>query len=291
MPPIRSILAAVDLSTEPNRDRALAVAGALAKHTGAALHVLHAVEGGGSGTTDSPAFARLREEDRRRLDEHVRHAITSTLPASATVLAGSPARALVERAAAVDADLIVLTTHRGTGVRDHFIGTTADRVLRTANVPCLVVRAPVRLPLRRVGIPTDFSVASRHALDLALEWADSLGDSRTEFDVIYQEWTVTLQDDPSIAERTLLPRIEREIEEAMTRAGTERRPHIRPVVFAGVDPGKGISDYASERELDLIVMGTHGLGAIKRALIGSVASSVARQAPCSVLLTPPEELP
>lgn len=290
MPPIHSILAAADLSTEPDHDRTLAVAGALARHTGARLHVIHAVEAGGRGTIDSAQWDRLREAARRRLDEHLRRVLPATPPASATVLAGTPARALVERAAAVEADLIVLSTHRGAGVRDHFIGTTADRVLRTADTPCLVVRAPVRLPLRRVGVPIDFSPAARHALDLALEWADALGDAGTEYDVIHQEWTVTLKDDPSLVERTLIPRIVREIEDAMDRAGTTRRANLRPVVLAGVDPGKGISDYARERGLDLVVVATHGLGAIKRALTGSVASSVARQAPCSVLLVPPEGL-
>ena len=39
---------------------------------------------------------------------------------------------------------------------------------------------------------------------------------------------------------------------------------------------------------DLVALGTHGPGLLKRALIGSVASGVARRAPCPVLLVPPE---
>jgi nucleotide-binding universal stress UspA family protein len=41
--------------------------------------------------------------------------------------------------------------------------------------------------------------------------------------------------------------------------------------------------YAREEEIDLLVMGTHGRGAIAHMLLGSVAERVVRKAPCPVL--------
>lgn len=53
-------------------------------------------------------------------------------------------------------------------------------------------------------------------------------------------------------------------------------------VLAG-DPGEEICRAAAERGMAGIVMGTHGLGGIKRALLGSVSDYVVRHAPCPVI--------
>lgn len=52
----------------------------------------------------------------------------------------------------------------------------------------------------------------------------------------------------------------------------------------------GILDVAAECQADLIVLGSHGRKGIERFMLGSVAESVARHAPCSVLIvrTPPQ---
>ena len=47
--------------------------------------------------------------------------------------------------------------------------------------------------------------------------------------------------------------------------------------------------FAKENETDLIVMGTHGRGAIAHMLLGSVAEKVIRKAPCPVLVVRDEE--
>jgi nucleotide-binding universal stress UspA family protein len=48
-------------------------------------------------------------------------------------------------------------------------------------------------------------------------------------------------------------------------------------------PVEEIVDYAKEKEIDLIVMGTHGRGWLAHVLMGSVAEKVVRKAPCPVL--------
>jgi nucleotide-binding universal stress UspA family protein len=54
-------------------------------------------------------------------------------------------------------------------------------------------------------------------------------------------------------------------------------------------PAATIVEFARERRHDLIVLGSHGRGAVSRALIGSVAEQVARTAPCPVLVVPPPQ--
>ena len=58
-------------------------------------------------------------------------------------------------------------------------------------------------------------------------------------------------------------------------------------VLQGDLVAKRIIQFAERADADLVVLGTHGYGAVKRALVGGVASAVAREAQCAVLLVPP----
>jgi nucleotide-binding universal stress UspA family protein len=82
------------------------------------------------------------------------------------------------------------------------------------------------------------------------------------------------------------PELEREVAAARARVGAPA-VHVRELVRWGDRPAEEIVRVAGEESSDLIVLATHGYGAIKRFLIGSVASGVARGAPCPVLLIPP----
>lgn len=57
-----------------------------------------------------------------------------------------------------------------------------------------------------------------------------------------------------------------------------------PMMVESGDPRDVITHKAKELNVELIVMGTHGRRGLSRALIGSVAESVVRTAPCSVLI-------
>ncbi len=59
-------------------------------------------------------------------------------------------------------------------------------------------------------------------------------------------------------------------------------------IFTEGDPGHEIVRVAEERKADLIVLGTHGYGGWKLFVLGSVAESVVRHAPCAVLTIRPK---
>lgn len=285
---IRSILAASDLG--PASDEVVGSAAALASRLGAGLHLLHSLDPRRLPPLESPTYPARRWQAEQMLAEQARRAAPGLEPASLLVVDHAPDRAIEERVAGVAADLVALGPHGGGDVGAHFLGTTAEAVLRAAAVPCLVVRGGLRLPPRRIGVPTDFSEPSRRALDLAVGLARRLGgpDGRApELRVFHVGWTVDAHDDPTLERRELLPQLDRDVDSAVQRASGGTPPAVRAEVVWATDPVETIGTHAAAEEVDLLVMGTHGRGGLKRLLLGSVALGVARRARCPVLLVPP----
>jgi nucleotide-binding universal stress UspA family protein len=294
---IRTILVGIDLPGEdaPGVDPVLATAATLAQGLRADLHVVHAVESGPLEPPLPPSLSREMETAAAALDRYLDEVLPKGVTtAGRQVSLGRAHRVLAERASTVGADLLVLGPHRGGNLHAQVLGTTADRVLRTVDVPCWVVRGSLSLPLRRLAAPVDFSKVSERSLDMALLLAHSLGGAAgargappPELDVLYVEWPVTLEDDPDLVERELLPRLGEAVDQARARMSLGAAATIRPSVRGAVDPSRGILAHADESDSDLLVLGTHGRGAVARALLGDVASIVTRNAHCHVVLVPP----
>jgi nucleotide-binding universal stress UspA family protein len=67
------------------------------------------------------------------------------------------------------------------------------------------------------------------------------------------------------------------------KLGEEAGVKVEPVFLKGI-PAEKILEYAEESNIDLIVMGTHGLTGVKRFLIGSVAENVVRHSKVPVMI-------
>jgi len=284
----RSILAATDLTE--GSDAIVRAAAGVAEAVGAELHVVHAFDlepGGASPEGAVPSFPDRVAACERRLEEQVRRADPTGRTASRRVEIRVAHRAVLECAQAVSADLIVLGPHRVRPLGDRMLGSTADRVIRSATAPCLVVRGDLRLPLRKLLVPFDFSTHSRAALEVALGWGAALGGAGTRVEVVHVIQSIFNRESDLFEEPEVEPEVEREVRAAATRLPAAQGLDVGVEVVWGDLPAEEILGAAGKGPPDLIVMGTHGYGGVRRALIGSVASAVARRAGESVLLVPP----
>lgn len=123
--------------------------------------------------------------------------------------------------------------------------------------------------LNEILFPTDFSPASEAAGRIAREMALQAG---ARLHVLHVVPPVT---DPALPA------------EHLARAGRSLADGLRieTVLLSGW-AGRNIVDYAREKRVDLIVVGTHGRTGITHAILGSVAETVVRLAPCLVLTVP-----
>jgi nucleotide-binding universal stress UspA family protein len=143
---------------------------------------------------------------------------------------------------------------------------------------------------KRILVPTDLSDGAEQALDYACELARSLGARIDLLNVvpipslgvpeIGLAMTATMIDQLVIDSQSALDRL------AATKCGGE----LGQALIKSGDARDMINQAASELGTDLIVMGTHGRRGISRALLGSVAETVVRSAPCAVLTVPLREL-
>ena len=123
--------------------------------------------------------------------------------------------------------------------------------------------------LNEVLFPTDFSPASEAAGRIARDMAIQAG---ARLQVLHVVPPVT---DPSLPAEHL----------ARTGRSLADGLRVETVLLSGW-AGRNIVDYAREKRIDLIVVGTHGRTGITHAILGSVAETVVRLAPCLVLTVP-----
>ncbi|WP_231513009.1 universal stress protein [Haloferax mediterranei] len=119
----------------------------LALATEAALHIVHVVDVGVvTGSVNTAAILdALEEAGEQALQEVIDQAEEAGVSViEATVLGGSPYRAIVKYADEHDIDLLAMGTHGRTGVDRYFLGSVTERVVRRTEVPVLVVSIPGR---------------------------------------------------------------------------------------------------------------------------------------------------
>jgi nucleotide-binding universal stress UspA family protein len=143
------------------------------------------------------------------------------------------------------------------------------------------------IQLQKILYPTDFSDLSVYALRYARNFAEVFSAELHVLHVVdeaYQNWVTmgpsTIPVGPTAQEMVALAR------QQMDAFMAERLKDVEVPVVARVLLGRPypmILDYASQQHVDLIVIATHGRGALTHMLLGSVTEKVVRKAPCPVL--------
>lgn len=144
MTKIRRILCPTDFS--PTARRAIDYAIVMAKAMGAEIVLLHVIPDMGYpmrsfGTVS--AFPNLREEIHKRGAEELAE-LTASLGTDVKIATelrdGASHHAIIDCAKDIAADMIVIGTHGHTGIKHMLLGSTAEKVVRSAECPVLTVR-------------------------------------------------------------------------------------------------------------------------------------------------------
>jgi nucleotide-binding universal stress UspA family protein len=187
----------------------------------------------------------------------------------------------------IHADFIVMGAHRKQLLRDIFIGTTIERVIRTGPYPVLMVNSEVEQNYRNVLAAVDMSDASARAIRAGKD----LG-ARLTFVHGFLAMGAGLMARADISRED----IDKYIAEERLRAGSELVAFLRKEesriqgwalrVREGT-PIEVISATVKEIGPDLLLIGTQGRSGLPRVLLGSVAEEVLRSVEVDILAVPP----
>ncbi len=276
-----NLLFATDLTSRC--DRALSRAAYLARTWKAKLVVLHAIDPAYATSYAMqikalPSWRRPQDYQTvavRRLSMDLE---VEKIEAEVCVTEGIPHNVILEAVHQKNSDLVITGVGRDESLARIQLGSTLDELLKKLSIPLLIVRRRVRGPYRRVVIATDFSPASRPALEKAAQWfsdaqlilfhafEDDLGWDAPPNDA----WKTIAKNqcDHFLADIPFEPSVMQRLDRIIDRG----------------HPEELLSDYVRHEEIDLVVLGTHGRTGFLKALIGSTAESLLHLLECDTLV-------
>ncbi len=292
---LSTIVVGIDLSVPS--DQALDRAAALAQLHGATLVLVHAqaddapIEHVGNDMLEQlgRVSEAIRVEEAKGLAERQDRLQQKGIAVELVGKAGPPGEVVAQVAKDRDAQLIVIGTHGRTGISRFLLGSVATAVLRHSPCDVLVCRGTSGpSPFLRPLVATDFSPAATRALRNAA----NLTPPGTPIECIHAwqlpagSWGATLLGSARFPWSTVRDAVLSSAKAQADKLEQENAALGHPIKIELVQgPPASVITHAAERGgHDLIAIGTHGHRGFRRLLLGSVAESTIRHAPCSVLV-------
>jgi nucleotide-binding universal stress UspA family protein len=281
----------------------------VAQQNGAPLHLVRVhvppapLMVGSELASDVMLDAAIRKIEATYLDETIgRIAKNATIPVHFSLLEGGAADAIDDHAKAIKADLIVITSHGRGAFARFWLGSVADKIIRHAPAPILVVRpvddqAPSlseRPAIQRIVIPLDGSPLAERIIEPAIKLGKVFG---AEYSLVLileaVENIEALSEMKAKIPGGWMPEAtETKAQTFLEKVAHRMRGHS-VVVHAKVIPhgsaAAGILDYSKTHGHPVIALATHGRSGLKRMILGSVADKIIRGANMPVLIYRPVE--
>jgi nucleotide-binding universal stress UspA family protein len=299
------ILVPIDLS-RPSL-KAIPYALAISRQFGADVHLLHVTD---VAQQPPPTLLTLalvpQSEWNQRLMKRLQ-ALANKYSTDGNVSAleprtGTAYEEICAVARELKADLIVIATHGYTGYKRMFLGSTAAQVVQHSPCPVLVVRQHLRhwngagdlrtrtgFELARILVPTDFSECSLIAFEYGVQLARDFNAELRLMHVINPH-AYPFGDEYVALDPAQLMRETEYAEQKQRRSMAARAKTRYSVRVIHGSPAVEVC-HATNEDVDLIVISTHGRTGLGHLLIGSVAEYVVRYAHCPVLVIPSRPSP
>jgi len=259
----------------------------LARERGAELALVHVVD------DDQPSD--LVELEARAAERILAEQVSATAELRGVrcrplVLPGDPFDGILRAAASARADLVVMGAHRKQLLRDIFVGTTIERVIRTGPYPVLMVNREVERPYRTALAALDMSEPSVHAIktSMRLELVNAarlmlvhaflpLAKGKMSFAGVSKD---------SIDEYVVSERLRAANEMIAFLDANAMSDYRRSINIEEGAPFEVVSSAVQRLQPDLLVTGTHNRSGIAKALLGSVTEEVLRSLDIDILAVP-----
>ncbi|HZJ00925.1 MAG TPA: universal stress protein [Gemmatimonadaceae bacterium] len=220
-----------------------------------------------------PSTAKVVDEARDSAEKKLNELSARIAPgASAQVRTGRPHEEIMKAADELLADVIVVGRQDVGSAGWARVGAIAQRLLRNARTPILVVAGEGSAAPQNILAAVDDSAMT----PVVLEWTGALSEKfSTESAALHVLTSTRTEQEMADAQSWLEHRI---------GDSNAARPPVPLVVSGARRAAEVIVGQARSRGSELIVIGSHGAGSASGLLFGSVAESVVVSAPCPVLV-------
>jgi len=230
------------------------------------------------------------DEIRERLDDVRQACEQAKIAVASRVVIGYADTGIASTAKDVAADLVAVGTHGRSGVDRFMMGSVAERVVRLCQTSVMIARTRSKGKdgYNHVLVPTDFSATAEKAFVRAQRLVADGGVIE-----LLHAWqlpgAVTGYWGPSADRGAVLDPLRRELREAtelQLRDLIARHDGNHKVIATELEDSAShcIRKRLESDSYDLVVMGSHGRRGFRRWMLGSVAETTARYAPCSVIV-------
>jgi nucleotide-binding universal stress UspA family protein len=244
---------------------------------------------------------RLHDDDRRYLARVANIAELSALNPVTALLNGNVVGALEKYIYSSGIDLVVMSTHGRGGLSRAWYGSVADELIRSANVPVLLLR-PEGGPVvdgtasgrfHNILLPVDGSEFSEGLIQTAVAIGARENTHYTLLQVIVPAPPTAIADGIGmITGPDLSAEVQAYAAEHLAVLATALRARGHSVALEVVvhpDVSAAILAHAAEHAVDLIAMVTHGRGGWKRLALGSVSDTIMRATTVPILMLHPDD--
>ncbi|MFQ5786950.1 MAG: universal stress protein [Thermodesulfobacteriota bacterium] len=296
--PNKCILAATDFSEYSKV--ALDICLGVARCMKTKLYVLHTIEKFPhdyryllSNAAHADMKQKLEDEAAKKIKAMIPGELLENEDIVPIVRFGKPFLEIIKVAKEEKVDFLAIGTHGRAGMDRVILGSVAERIVRKARCPVMVIRGRKYVGFKRIIVPIDLSDCSRIALEYAVATARAHKSKLTILHV-YEEAFIEPYVNAANSEEEA-DEIIKEIERVNEIKYDE---FLKTVDLSGVEyekllkkgiPETDIVEIAKEQQANLIVMGTHGRSGIKHVLIGSTAEEVVRAVHCDIIIVKPEK--
>ncbi|CAH1202054.1 Nucleotide-binding universal stress protein, UspA family [Candidatus Nitrotoga sp. BS] len=294
MKPITTFLAATDFSTTAGRAEERAAL--LAAEHGACLTMLHSLSGlalehlrgrllHGYASAEAQLI-RHYEDALRLLAENL--AERWQIEVTPLITVGQTHCEISRAAQEIGADMVILGAMGEHPAREFFLGATAERVIREAAIPVLVVRNEPDGPYQRVLVPLDLSAHSLAVAELARRVAPEAHLTLAHaFDVPFEGKLNFAGVSNEHIHRFRQEERQHAQDALQTLANSLKNEEHYDIRVKHGMPEIVIPELLREKAADMVVVGKHGQSEIVDLLLGSMTKHLLLEAPCDVLVMPP----
>ncbi|WP_121964514.1 universal stress protein [Myroides sp. N17-2] len=271
---MKKILVPTDFSTQAYN--ALKVAACIAKKSeNSEILLLHILDLPQQGTdsiqkgTPAPEVMFFKNAAEQKLQELALSPIFADIKVSTSLILDRTAYGVTKTAETNDVDLIVMGSHGASGVKEYFVGSNTQKVVRTSDAPVLVIK----------GNGDDFKV---HDLVFASDFTDNMKESFKKILRLHKMFNTKLHllmvNTPNSFKPTY---VAEEILDEFLKDITDTEYDLS--IYNDLTVEKGVLNYAKKVDSDLITIATHGRTGLSHFFNGSISEDLVNHSPISVL--------